>query len=325
MQNRDDSPVAQLFSLDFPRSLAPLVHTLGFRTVAEDFQVTEILGFAPDGDGEHLLLRVRKTNENTRWIAHQLAEHYAVGEESVGYCGMKDRRAVAMQWFSVHLPGKTVTAEPAIPGCEVLESARNRRKLKPGMHAGNQFVITLRGEGAVQDDINGRLEAIARRGVPNYFGEQRFGRDGNNLLEVSKIVASPNPRFKGRRGGLYLSAARSWLFNQVLASQVVSDQWQQIADGPLWGRGRSKVDQQLAEVEAEILAPWQDWCLALEHSGLSQERRALVLQPQDFSWQWQDSNLVLSFTLLPGGYATAILRELALLTSPALEFPGAAD
>lgn len=324
MTERALNPIDSDFSLSFPHSLEIPTRIAHFRSEPEDFRVDETLGFAPEGAGEHLLIHLKKRDQNTRWVASLLAEYYGVAESGVGYCGLKDRKAVTSQWFSVHLPGAAETPEPALPGCEILSSGRHSKKLRPGMHLSNSFTIVLRFDPSqigppLKDDLDRRLELIAARGVPNYFGEQRFGRDGNNLREVAAIVSRKHPRFKGKRGGLYLSAARSWLFNQVLAARVSEGSWLEVADGPLWGRGRPLVTGKLVEEEADILRPWRSWLLALEHSGLKQERRPLALRPQNLTWQWQNSHLVLEFTLGPGEYATAILRELAILQVPESE------
>lgn len=307
------------FSLDFPRAGGEPACEAGFRVDPADFRVDENLGFVPEGAGEHLLVHLCKTGENTRWVAASLAAHFGVEETAVGYCGLKDRRAVASQWFSVHLPGRDASPPTALPGCELLGAARHPRKLRRGDHADNSFVIRLRFDAGAREDVEPRLRRIAAEGVPNYFGEQRFGIQGQNLGEVARIVARSRPRFRGRRGALYLSAARAWLFNQVLAERVVRGDWRDVraADGPLWGRGRSPAPADQARDEERILAPWLNWCLALEHSGLKQERRDLVLTPGEFDWRWlPDSVLELSFALPPGTYATAVLRELALLRSP---------
>lgn len=311
------------YSLDFPFSLGAPCHEAGFRTEIDDFQVVEDLGFLPDGGGEHLLLNIRKRDQNTRWVAGLLAQWYEVEDSAVGYCGLKDRRAVTTQWFSIHLPGKGEISMPALEGCDILAHGRHPRKLRPGMHRSNAFRLVLRFSQGRIEDVNNRLELIQVQGVPNYFGEQRFGRDGNNLVEVERIVSSQRPRFRGRRGGLYLSAARSWLFNQVLAERVARGSWKDdaVRDGPLWGRGRVRIDEAAVREEATILEPWQPWCLALEHSGLQQERRPLVLHPMDLHWAWQDCNLELSFSLPPGTYATAVVREIARLRLPARGYP----
>ncbi len=317
------TPDTPYFDLDFPRSLERPTTAAGFRVQCRDFQVDERAGFEPSGEGEHLLLHVSKENENTRWLARLLAEHYGVEEGAVGYCGLKDRRALTRQWFSVHLPGQVDTDPiPAGPGFQVLAATRHGRKLRRGMHDGNDFIIRLRGLRGDSDDMERRLAVIRERGVPNYFGEQRFGIDGGNLAEVARIVARPRPRFKGRRGGLYLSAARSWLFNLVLADRVRQGIWNSCLEGearpegPLWGRGRSPALAAVADYESDLLAPWRAWCHALEHSGLGQERRPLVLMPEELRWQWQGHDLELAFGLPPGTYATALLREVALLKAP---------
>jgi len=306
-------------SLDFPRAHGAPAGEALLRAVSADFQVDEDLGFAPEGAGEHLYLRVRKTDQNTRWVAGLLADAFGVDLATVGYGGLKDRRAVTTQWFSVALPGGTgVPSLPALNGCEIIEAGRHPRKLRPGNHRANRFLIRLRqfeGDGAA---LAARLDEVGRVGVPNYFGEQRFGIDGGNLVEVERILAMRSPRFKGRRGGLYLSAARSWVFNQVLAARVLDGSWLEAgADGPLWGRGRTLAAADMAEREAVVLAPWRAWCDALEHSGLRQERRPLRLLPGDYRWVLEEGDPVLCFTLPPGCYATALLRELALLTVPA--------
>ncbi|MCK9503305.1 MAG: tRNA pseudouridine(13) synthase TruD [Porticoccaceae bacterium] len=311
--SKADPVAAADFSLDFPFALEAPRQRADFRRLLEDFQVVEDLGFEPSGEGEHLYIRIRKRNENTRWIAGLLARHFAVDEHAVGYCGLKDRRALTTQWFSVQLPGKSDFPIPQLPGCEILATGRHGKKLRPGMHKGNQFSIVLRFDGDVENEVEQRLAALKAQGAPNYFGEQRFGIDANNLREVAAIVARKHPRFQGKRGGLYLSAARSWLFNIVLADRVRSGSWRAVASGPLWGRGRSSAEATLAAEEASILQPWQSWCLALEHSGLRQERRPLVLAPENFQWQWLDGCLTLDFGLPPGTYATALLREVAQL------------
>lgn len=311
------------FSLDFPRALGPVCGKALFRRQCEDFEVDEILGFELSGEGEHLYLQICKVNENTRWVAHLLADHFGVDGSAVGYAGLKDRRAVTTQWFSVHIPkGQEPPVLPDMPGCQILSVTRHSRKLRPGAHGANRFVIRLGEVSGSRDGIEARLSTIAAGGVPNYFGEQRFGIGAGNLREVAAILARPSPRFRGKRGGLYLSAARSWLFNQVLAAHLKEGAWPDIvsangaSDGPLWGRGRNPAQPSLAAFEAGVLQPWQAWCHALEHSGLKQERRSLVLVPDAFSWRWQNADLVLSFSLPPGAFATAVLREVAVLIVP---------
>lgn len=301
-----------------------------FRCEPEDFVVDEELGVEPDGEGEHLLLHVIKRGENTVWVAEQLAKHFKVRLMDIGYCGMKDRHALTSQWFSIYLPKTTgvedtlhITqfAEQMAPSTLVLTHARHTKKLRRGQHSANRFQITLR----ALTDVNGiekRLQQVQTAGVPNYFGEQRFGRNGSNLVwakrwfEQGEILRSRNKKNMAK------SAARSYLFNLVLAQRVQQGNWCSSegdwATGPLWGRGRLKVEATLAALEESILVPWQAWLEQLEHVGLQQDRRALVLLPQRFEWQQNGDDLTLKFSLPPGAFATSVMRELVILKNMAV-------
>lgn len=331
--------------MDFHYPQQPPTATALFRAEYEDFQVIENLGFSLSGEGEHLYLQIEKRGENTRWIAKLLAEFFEVEELNIGYCGLKDRRAVTRQWFSVHLPkgagfeGLTEGAElPEVEEYQVISMARHHKKLRRGAHQSNQFCIRLRELRGDRDSIEYRLKQIAEQGVPNYFGEQRFGHGGGNLPEADRLLAETYgaDRQRGRRkrgaprGGIYLSAARSYLFNLVLSERVYQDCWDKplageaVPSGPMWGRGRSGEPESVRELEASVLSEWQDWTNALEFSGLNQERRTLALHPVDMKWQWLpsekndagDIDLELSFSLPTGGYATSVLREIAVLQTP---------
>ncbi len=329
------------FSLDFPRAWGTPLVFARFRVLPEDFCVDEHLGFEPAGEGEHVFLHLKKRGENTAWVAQQLASLAGVRPLDVGYAGRKDRHAVTTQWFSVYLPGKAPVDWSAIErdSIQLLRVARHTTKLRPGDHAANDFVIRLRdlrwpGDAKTGPaDLDARLQQIAREGVPNYFGEQRFGHQSANLMaaETWLVRESANDRRRQRKGrdrdrqGLWLSAARAWLFNQILAARVLADNWRQAlpgdpepeATGALWGRGRNPAKDDCALLEAQALEPWVDWCQALEHQGLQQERRPLRLLPLQLSWAWDGADLVLRFRLDTGQFATAFLRELAWLEKDA--------
>lgn len=309
------------FDRAFPAAYGAPVCRGRLRVEPEDFEVEEFLpaDFVFSGAGEHLCVQIRKRGENSRWVARHLAVAAGVAETDVGFCGMKDRRAVTTQWFSLPVRGDAV---PDLGGldAEVLVRERHRAKLRRGMHAGNRFRIRLREIVGDREAITARLARIAL-GVPNYFGPQRFGIAGNNLVAAQELIAKGRLR-GGGRNGIYLSAARSWLFNQVLAARVRDDSWNRPLaqetrpEGPLWGRGRSPAPPAAAVVEAAALADWHAWCHALEHAGLRQERRALLLVPEAFAWQWQDDDLVLEFRLGRGEFATALLAELGEFAEP---------
>jgi tRNA pseudouridine13 synthase len=203
------------------------------RCTPEDFQVWEELGFTASGSGEHALLRVRKRDANTEWVARQLAAFAGVPAGAVSYAGRKDRHAVTEQWFSVHLPGRP---DPDWPACgddsfSVLEHHRHHRKLRRGALSGNAFLIVIRELRGDPAELSSRLQRIAQSGVPNYFGEQRFGHDGANLAQAEALLAG-RARVRDRnQRSLYLSAARGWVFNQVLARRLTDGTWDQVLPG----------------------------------------------------------------------------------------------
>lgn len=322
------------------------------RSVPEDFFVEEIPGFEPSGSGEHLLLTVEKRGMNTAFAAKRLAQWAHVPEMGIGYAGMKDRNAVTRQRFSVHLPKKSAPDLQSLESAEmhVLEHAWHARKLPRGALAGNRFVLVLRDVQGDRDTIEQRLRTIAERGVPNYFGEQRFGREGDNVAHARAMFAGRRVRREQR--SLLLSAARSELFNRVLSARVREESWDrglegevwvlegsrsvfgpepftaELAErlarfdihpsGPLWGRGELRTRGQAAEVELAALddEDARELRAGLEAAGLSQERRPLRLRPAELAWRWgEGSALELAFQLPPGAYATVVLAELGEMNS----------
>lgn len=312
------------FSLEFPLAYGPLTARAIFRAQPEDFQVDEDLGYTPSGSGEHVFLHICKRGENTAWVAGKIAELANVNVNDVGYCGRKDRHAVTAQWFSVYLPKAPEPDWSQLNSStiQILSVARHQHKLRRGEHQQNHFVIRLRDvETADRDQLQERIERVFVSGVPNYFGEQRFGIAGNNLHEADAILVQGKRYRDKQKRGLMLSAARSYLFNQVLAARVVASTWTSAMDGdvselpsgPLWGRGRPLVSGILAEFEQNVLTDWSEWCNGLEHAGLLQERRPLQLLARNAKYEWDGNDLVLSFSLDAGEFATSILHELVVL------------
>lgn len=318
------------------------------RQYPEDFQVTEIPLLEPDGDGEHVWLWIRKRGENTQRVAELLSTHAGVHPRQVSYAGMKDRHAVTEQWFSVHLPGRDEPDWSSMNSetITVLRQARHSRKLRRGTLKGNHFSITLRDITGDRQSLEQRLLYIRDQGVPNYFGEQRFGRGSSNLYSADSLFHKPKMRLSRNKRGLVLSAARSFLFNQLLSARVQAGNWNVplagdamqlqgshsffIADtpdaalmsrvasqdvhptGPLHGRGDSPVRDDSLALERKVLSAYADWCEGLEQAGLEQDRRALRLVVPDLAWQWGGAEeLVLTFSLPAGAYATSVLREVA--------------
>ncbi len=316
------------------------------RSTPDDFRVEEVLGYDADGHGEHLLLWVEKRGANTEWVARELAKFAGVAPVAIGYAGLKDRHAVTRQTFSVQLAGRPDPDWSMFPHAEVkvLAATRHSRKLKRGALRGNRFVLVLRevqGDRAVSERV---LQQIAARGVPNYFGEQRFGREGGN-------VALARAMFGGRRverdkRSFLLSAARSQIFNDVLAGRIECDAWDTPLDGeiwslagsrswfgpepftdvlaerlaradihpsgPLWGQGEPPTQSEAGALERRIAAASSDLAEGIAAARMDQERRPLRLIPKDMKWRWLDDDVLeLTFELPAGAYATVVVRELA--------------
>lgn len=296
----------------------------------EDFIVTELPLQQPAGAGEHLWLDVEKNGANTTFIARQLAEAAGVPDRDAGYAGLKDRHAITRQWFSIHLPrGETPDlSRLQHPEFQVLGQSRHLKKLRPGDLQGNRFRILLRDVTGDRDAIEANLRAIALHGVPNYFGAQRFGFESANIEQGRAMLAREirvrNPKTKG----IYLSAVRSFVFNEVLARRIERGLWGKALPGdvmdeagrptgPLWGRGRVGTSDQVQALENAVAERHAALCNGLEHAGLDQERRALVASPAELSWEWpQADQLRLTFALPAGAYATSVLGEILLTAEP---------
>ncbi|MGC6481126.1 MAG: tRNA pseudouridine(13) synthase TruD [Porticoccaceae bacterium] len=292
--------------------------TASFRNCPEDFIVDEVIDFQPANEGEHLLLHIKKRDQNTQWVAGLLAELAGVDRKTVGFCGMKDRFAVTTQWFSLHLPGCNIELNQlAHSDFQILSSARHNKKLRRGMHAGNKFSIVLRDLTIDFEELDQRVARIQKYGVPNYFTDQRFGWDANNLVKANELI--DQGKLKGNRHGtgIYLSAARSWLFNLLLDRYLTIGNIDFADTGALWGRGRSATEGSFRECEQQLLSEWPAWCHALEHAGLQQQRRPFILRPNNFNYKpLTDGQFEFNFELPNGSYATAILREIAELFRP---------
>ena len=310
------------------------------RATPEDFIVIENLGFEPSGSGEHAFLWIEKIGENTEYVARQLAKFANVKQRDVSFAGLKDRHAVTRQWFSVPVPIKTQLDWTVFntDNIKILHSTRHIRKLKRGALSGNQFKITVRDWQGDKEKTEQQLEAIKTNGIANYFGEQRFGHEGQN---IAKAIALFDGAKVGReQRSIYLSAARSELFNQILAKRVENQTWNQAVAGEycvlnnshsyfkadviddeikqriknhdihpsaiLWGKG----NLELSVLEKNVLADYQRLADGLIAEGLEQDRRALRISVSDLTWQFEECHLILEFSLPAGSYATALLREI---------------
>ena len=336
---------------DLPQPMKPPIKQALYKAKPEDFVVNERLEVDFTGEGEHLWLHIKKSGINTAYLAKLLSEWADIPLRDVGYSGLKDRQALTTQWFSLRLPKKQKPDSDFAPvdikeheTVKIIAEHWHNKKLNRGTHNANQFVITLRDIEFAKDQTLGdkssveqHLQTISKTGVPNYFGPQRFGFGGNNIREALNLFARPlkstsSAKKKNKRksavreqNSMELSAARSLIFNQILAARVQDGSWNtglngevfnlngsgsifasehmdetlqaRVASGDIhptavmWGAGNDKVAGDAAELENTVVQ--QDALLAALATGLEQrevkaQRRALRLPVEDLSWRWAD-------------------------------------
>ena len=317
------------------------------RSQPSDFKVDEKFAFALSGEGEHALLHIKKEDTNTDWLSRQIAQLAGLKKVDVSYAGLKDRNAITTQWFSVWLPGKPDPDWSLLNSdkVEVLETCRHNRKLRRGSLSGNQFTLIVRNVDGDASDLEKRLKIIQQDGVPNYFGDQRFGIDEQNL-EKAKIMFGGRREKDRFKRSIYLSAARSAMFNELLSKRVKMNKWadgiegdvmlldnshsyflateidkkiiQRLKEhdihpsGPLWGRGELLSKGLVSELENQLQGKFEIFDVGLKNARLDQERRSLRLSVKNLEWEHDSKNklLNLSFFLPAGGYATSVLREI---------------
>jgi len=321
------------------------------RSQISDFKVFEQLPFSPCGEGEHLFIHIRKTGANTVFVARELAKYFSVKEQLVSYAGLKDRFAITEQWFGVHVPGKTVydLSDLYIEGVEVLSYTRHNKKLRIGALTGNRFELVLRNVTQLEE-FKLRWKDIIEQGVPNYFGEQRFGINGGNIDKALALFSGTKVKDKKKRG-MYLSAARSHIFNAMISERINQGLFNQVLLGDvlmlagtqsvfhldevddaialrfkdkdvditasMWGAGELMTSAEPEALEASIAEKNNEFCQGLPRFGLKQERRRIRLSISETELSVMDnavgelnSTIKISFFLPAGCYATTILREL---------------
>lgn len=348
----ENSPQTPGWCLDWPASGDGRVASAVLKSTPDDFFVDEDLP-PPDASmvgGEHLCIRLEKSGDNTDYVARQLATLSGCRHFDVGFCGLKDRHAVTRQWFSIYRPGQEeedarFLGEVA-ESWHVLEHHRRVRKLRRGDHRGNYFRLLLKEVSGDPVAVDKALTRLRDLGCPNYFGPQRFGHNGANLdraltMDPSKLnrrgARNAKKRGKGRstsgsgdsKNVLYFSAARSWLFNQVLAYRVQNGTWltplegepgarenQDIMiTGPLWGDGGTDAVSVQGEMEREVVARHPGLAEVFATTRMKPERRPLRMMPEALDWQWYGNDqLQLNFWLSPGQYATTLLSDVFDIT-----------
>ena len=314
------------------------------RRSPEDFIVEETLTFEPSGSGEHIFLQIQKTGENTEYVARQLARLANVRQRDIGFAGMKDRHAITTQWFSVWLPKGD---EPdwqsfEMDGFKILSITRHARKLKRGALANNRFELTIRQWQGDKTKAIEQLTTIKNHGVPNYYGTQRFGHGGQN--EAKALAMFEGAKIGREQRSLYLSAARSFLFNHILAARIEQNTWSHGLNGDvfmidgshscfpcdemdddirarlaenalhstgiLFGTGESRLTALAHELEQNVIEKYAELTKGLIAFGLENDRRALRVNISNLTWEFDGDTLRLQFNLPAGSYATAVLREI---------------
>lgn len=320
------------------------------RSVPEDFQVHERPLYLPCGTGEHLYVRITKRGLSTPELVRQLSTRLGMKAQAIGIAGLKDARAVTAQLVSLQGVSadqlSRLQLDDRILQIEVLGSHRNR--LRTGHHAGNHFRLVIREvAGHAPETVPAILDQLRSRGVPNYFGPQRQGKDGANYRIGADLLGDPRRRSRMSRAKRiwYLNTYQSFLFNRVLARRVDridrvlvgdwatklengacfqvedavkeqprADRFEISPTGILFGSRVSWAGGEPGLIEEAVVAEAGTTREALAAAGKAcgfrGERRALRVPLAELDWSLEGQVLTLAFALPPGAYATSVLREL---------------
>ncbi|MEM1182488.1 MAG: tRNA pseudouridine(13) synthase TruD [Acidobacteriota bacterium] len=316
-----------------------------FRAAPEDFQVEELPLYAPDGDGSFLWLWTEKRGIDTAQAARLLAEACDLPRKEVGWAGRKDRHAVTRQAFTLPADRESRLASFSSDELSILDARRTRGRLRAGQLSGNRFTLKIRDVDAPQAAAAaGHLEALDRRGLPNRFGSQRYGRDGRNVERGRRLLEGGRVRGDRRQAFFMISALQSRVFDEVLkrrpydalwagdlAVEHRSGDWRWIDDpadyadavdrfeisptGPIFGTKTRRPRGEAAALEAAVMAeldlPTVERLEPPRGLRLFGDRRALRVRPGDVTSSYDGAGVfTVGFDLPPGSYATVVLEEL---------------
>lgn len=330
----------------FGHPFAPYVYgkptsDVDFKTQPTDFVVEEVLGFQPCGEGEHLFLYLQTDDQNTKYTVKLLTRYFGVTQRLVSYSGLKDRRGLTRQWFSIHLPGQNIDVDASVlaeQGITLIQQSRHNRKLRIGTHKSNRFRILLR-NASNPDEITQRLTEIAQLGVPNYFGAQRFGHGASNIEEALHWLEKQQLPHQRDLRSRVLSTLRSWSFNGYLASRVEHNSWNQWqSNDPIMLSGSQSffkqeqwddtLQQRLNSGDIhlggwlpgiDIQGPGPDKLpILLQQAAIKASPRPMRLLPLNLTYEWCENTITISFELPTGTFATTVLREVANLNDLSL-------
>jgi tRNA pseudouridine13 synthase len=315
----------------------------------EDFEVEEVPSYEPCGSGDHLYLWVEKRGMAPEFFARTIAQKLGISPGVVGTAGLKDRHAITRQWVSVPKECEPNIGKLDSETMSVLKSGRHTNKLKPGHLRGNRFKILIR-EANRDVSTDPILERIRTQGLPNFYGPQRFGRDGSTVDLGWQCLAGKAPRrIRPFLFRFALSAVQSLLFNDYLARRlkdglyrtvilgVVMTKWptggmfvtkdaaaeqlrfdarEIVTAGPMFGKKTYPAEGLAAEREAVVL---RDNNLSPASFGgfgklVLGTRRQNLIYLDDLGANWETEGLRLSFTLPAGSYATVLLAEVMKTT-----------
>ena len=305
-----------------------------------DFLVDEVPAREPSGDGEHLHVLIEKANCTTRYVIDHIRRDLGLDGEAIGHAGMKDRRAVTTQWLSLPLAVLDDLPDLApLEGLAVLRVKRHATKLQEGDLAGNRFAIRVRGAAGQAEAARAIMARLAAHGVPNYYGPQRFGTEGDNA-ERGLLALRKGLKPRGWLDKLRTQAVQSFLFNDWLAARLIGGTFDSVllgdiahkhatcgkfqvgdvaaeapraatfeisATGPMFGKKYHEAQDDARALEDRILE-----AMGVERplfKPLPGTRRPIRMPLSDWTIEDAEDGYLARFFLPSGGYATSVLRE----------------
>ncbi len=313
------------------------------RCHAEDFIVDEELGFEPSGEGEHLFVQIEKRGLSTPELIASIARCCALHPRHIGHSGLKDKHALSRQWLSLHLPGRPDPAGLADgEDYRILRCARHRSKLRPGTHEGNRFELCLRQVSSFSTQSREQISRVIEHGFANYFGRQRFGRQGDNVERA--LLQLGRKKIPRQRRSLLISALRSHLFNQILTRRIGAYDWTRPVEGDvfmlngshslfsedldavllqryasldihatasLYGAGKNLLRQNALALEQRVCDDNPEITDCLDRVGVKRQMRAVRAQAGSFEYDYNETNQTLQMRvrLVAGSYVTSLLEH----------------